>query len=134
MLRRVRVVIRHAMSALFPRSRDWPGIVDTGVDEFLVRFMRDAPISLRVGVRLGAFVFMFFPLITIGIPLPSFLLPAKTLDRYAAKISSHPIYLVRQAVFLVKMVAGLCWAAHPTMRKNFALPAYPPDPGTWRTK
>ncbi|MBK8170577.1 MAG: hypothetical protein IPK60_09560 [Sandaracinaceae bacterium] len=47
--------------------------------------MRDAPFSLRVGVRLGAFVFMFFPLITIGIPLPSFLLPAKTLDRYAAK-------------------------------------------------
>jgi hypothetical protein len=48
-------------------------------------------------------------------------------------VTGHRIYLVRQTVFLLKMVAGLCWGAHPDVRARLALRAYPADPGTWRT-
>lgn len=134
MLHGVKALLRHAMSALFPRTEKWPGVKDTGVDEFLTKFLNEAPLMVRGGAYLGAIAFMMAPLITIGIPLPSFLLTASALDRHAIKVASHPFYLLRQAVFVVKVIAGLCWAAHPSIRKELNLPAYDPDPGTWRTE
>ena len=53
-------------------------------------------------------------------------------DKHANKITSAPIYLVRQAIFLLKLPGGLCWGTHPTVRKHFALAAYAPDPETVR--
>lgn len=134
MLLCVKALIRHAMTTLFPKTEKWPGVAETGLHDFVERFLTEAPFMVRIGLYLGSWVFAFAPLVTIGVPLPSFLLPRAMRDRYAAKVASHPIYLVRQAVFVVKMVCGLCWAAHPTMRANLNLPAYPLDPGTYRTQ
>jgi hypothetical protein len=125
-------LVRSAMCALFPRSASMPGIADTGIDAFLRQYRRECTRLLWSGLVLGAVVFTLAPVITIGVPLPSFLLPRRALDRYARKVTAHPLYLVRQTVFLVKMVAGLCWGSHPDVRKRYALPAYAPDPGTWR--
>src|SRR5262245_48601711 len=121
------------MRALYPRSGDVPGIADTGIVEFLSRYRRECSTLVWTGLVLGTFVFTLTPLITIGVPLPSFLLPRRALDRHACAAASHRLYLVRQTVFLVKLVAGLCWGADPEVRKRLALPAYPADPGTWRT-
>lgn len=134
MLLRVKALIRHAMASLFPKTEKWPGVAETGLHDFVERFLRDAPFMVRLGLYLGSWVFALAPLITIGVPLPSFLLPGKMRDRYAAKVATHPVYLIRQAVFVVKMAAGLCWAAHPSMRANLNLPVYPLDPGTFRTQ
>ena len=115
-----------------PASDDFPGLADLGIDAFLRQYKRECPFILWLGLVVGSVVFAITPLITIGVPLPSFLLPKRALDRHANAIASHPVYVLRQAVFLVKMVAGLCWGSHPSVRKILALPPYPPDPGTWR--
>jgi hypothetical protein len=125
-------LILSAMRALYPRSPDLPGIADTGIDEFLRRYRRESTRLLWMGLVLGTIVFTLTPVMTIGVPLPSFLLPRRALDRHALAVASHRLYLVRQTVFLVKMVAGLCWGAHPAVRERLALPPYPPDPGSWR--
>lgn len=125
-------LMRSAMCALYPGSPTLPSLADTGIDAFLRRYRRESSLLVWSGLVLGTLVFTFAPLITIGVPLPSFLLPRRALDRYAMKVAGHPVYLVRQTVMLVKMVAGLCWGSHPDVRKLFGLPAYPVDPGTWR--
>jgi len=125
-------LILSAMRALYPRSGALPGIDETGIEEFLRRYRRESNRLVWAGLVLGTIVFTLSPLITIGVPLPSFLLPRRALDRHACAVAGHRFYLVRQTVFLVKLVAGLCWGAHPDVRKHLALAPYPPDPGTWR--
>jgi len=127
-------MIRRAMCALYPATSSLPGIAATDVDAFLRRYRRESSSLMWLGLVVGAVVFTITPLITIGVPLPSFLLPKKALDRHANKISSHPVYLLRQAIFLVKLSAGLCWGSHANVRRIIALPPYPEDPGTWRTQ
>lgn len=121
------------MCALMPPGAGLPGVADTGVDAFLDRFQRETNKTMWLGLVAGAVLFTIFPLFTIGVPLPSFLLGPKLLDRYASAITRHPLYLVRQSVFLVKMVAGMCWGEHPAVRAQLNLPPYPADPTTWRT-
>ena len=67
---------------------------------------------------------------------PSFCLhspqpPRGLLDRHASRITTTRFYLLRQAVFLVKLAAGLCWGADPAVRARLAMAPYPADPGTW---
>ncbi|MBL8922479.1 MAG: hypothetical protein JNJ54_26750 [Myxococcaceae bacterium] len=128
--------VRSAIVALFPRvERDGvviPGAADCGLDEFLKRFKAETTTLVWLGTVLGAFVFHFTPLLTIFVPLPAFLLPKGLLDRHAAGITTTSIYLLRQAVFLVKLPGGLCWGADPQVRKLIALPPLGTDPGTWR--
>src|SRR5262245_59383939 len=120
------------MRALYPAAAGLPGIDETGIEAFLREYRRDTTRLLWAGVVLGAAIFALTPIFTLGIPLPAFLLPRRALDRHALRVTSSRFYLVRQAVFLVKMVAGLCWGAHADVRRRLALPAYPPHPGTWR--
>lgn len=126
-------LIRAAALALYPRTDELPGVIDTDVDTFLRRFKREANGIMWAGVVLGALIFTLTPLLTVYLPLPSFLLTARTLDKHADRIANFPIYLVRQAVIPLKLVAGLCWASHPTVRAKFALPPYPAEPSVWRS-
>ena len=68
--------VRSAMCALYPRTQGLPGIEDTGIDEFLVRFRRDTTLMMWLGVLAGTFVFHATPLFTVFVPLQAFLLPA----------------------------------------------------------
>ena len=120
------------MCALFPRTARLPGLSDTRVDEFLARFRQETTLAMWAGISLGTLLFVISPLLTVGLPLPAFWLPRAALDRHARKLANTPIYLVRQLMFLVKMMAGFCWAADPNVRRAFNLPALPPDPGTLR--
>jgi hypothetical protein len=125
-------LIKFAMRTMMPRTEALPGIADTNLDGFLHRLRTDANFLYWLGLVLGALVFMLTPLFTIGVPLPAVALPRKALARHTERVLSHPIYLVRQAVFLVRVSAGLCWGADENVRARFALPPYPPDPGTFR--
>jgi hypothetical protein len=121
------------MCSMMPAGAGFPGVAETGVDEFIRRWKKDTPTRLWLGLAFGSVVFAAFPLFTIGVPLPAFMLGKKMRERYARKITSHPIYLVRQIIFLVKMAAGMCWGADGGVRAQLGLKPYPPDPGTWRT-
>ena len=126
-------LVRAAIVALYPRTADLPGAADCGLDEFLVRYRRESTPLLWLGAVAGALAFHLTPLFTVYVPLPAFWLPRPLLERHAQRVTTTNLYLLRQAVFLVKMVAGLCWGADPAVRARFGLPPLPTDPGTWRT-
>lgn len=123
---------RFAMAALMPPVDDLPGIEEAGLDLFLDELFDEAPPHMLAGLIAGSAVFVVSPVITIGVPLWAPLLPERLLDRHADRITRHPIYLVRQSAFLVKMMAGLCWGRDSGVRERFGLDPYPGDPGTWR--
>ncbi|HNN94655.1 MAG TPA: hypothetical protein PKI03_20405 [Pseudomonadota bacterium] len=122
----------HVLSALYPRTAEFPGIADTGLAEFLPRFRRESAPLFRLGFYAAALLFVLTPLFTVFLPLPSFLLPARLLDRHADRITQTSIYPLRSLLLLLKIVAGLCWGVHPEVRARFGLPPLPADPNTWR--
>lgn len=125
--------VRSAMAALYPTTPEGgPGIADTDLDDFLKRYRKDAPPTLYLGLVAGCAVFHATPMLTIKKPVPAFMLSPEDLDRHADAIASHPAYLVRQAIMVVKLAAGLCWGADPAVRARMNLRPYDPDPGTWR--
>ncbi len=126
-------LLRSAIVMTYPRTPAMPGIEDCGLDAHLEQFKRETPFLIWFGTVMGAVLFHLTPLITVYLPLPAFLLPAKLKDRHASRIYGTRIYLLRQAVFLVKLCAGLCWGADPEVRKRLALAPLGKDPGTWRT-
>jgi hypothetical protein len=125
--------LRCAIAAILPGSDRLPGAAELGLTTFVTRFLHETN-WLMWGVAVGsALAFVCSPILTIYVPLPAFLLPARLLDRHAAAMAEHHIYTIRQAAFLLKMIGGLHWAAHPEVRTRLGLAPYPPDPGTWRT-
>ena len=132
-MRAVIWLIKFAMTTTMPRTDALPGIADTDLDGFLRKMRREADWLYWLGLVVGAIVFAITPLLTVYVPLPAFLLPKKLLARHAARVLAHPIYPIRQAVFLVRLSAGMCWGADARVRAALALPACGPDPGTFRT-
>ena len=128
------MLVRSAIVLLYPRTDVLPGAEDCDLDAYLERFQREAPLLIRSGVVAGALLFQISPIFTVHVPLPASLLPAHLADLHAERISNSNVYLVRQAIFLVKLIAGMAWGADPVVRAHFALPPMPPDPGTWRTE
>ena len=126
-------LLRSAIVMLYPRIPGLPGIEDCALDEHLALFKRETPLLIWVGTIGGAMLFHLTPFMTVCVPLPAFLLPGTLKDRHAARITTTDFYLLRQAIFLVKLCAGLCWGADPEVRKRLALPPLGKDPGTWRT-
>ena len=125
-------LVRSAMVALYPRTATLPGLEDTNIDAFLVKFRRETTLTFWLGIVLSAWMFQWTPLFTVFVPLPAFLLPKRLRDKHAHKIASSELYLVRQLMLILKMPAGLCWGADPAVRKHFSLSTYDPDPTTWK--
>lgn len=125
-------LLRFAVAAMFPGSDRYPSAADLGLDTFVVRFLHETSWLMWFACLGSAVAFHLSPVLTVFLPVPAVLLPARLLDRHAAAMADHPIYLVRQAAFLLKMVGGLHWAARPEIRTRFGLLPYPADPGTWR--
>ena len=126
-------LLRSAIVMTYPRTLSLPGIEDYGLDEHLATFKREAPLLIWLGTVAGATLFHLTPLLTVYVPLPAFLLPARLKDRHAQRITGTRFYLLRQAIFLVKLCAGFCWGADPAVRKRLGLPSLGKDPGTWKT-
>jgi hypothetical protein len=125
-------LIKFAMRTFMPRTKTLEGIEDTDVDGFLRRLRAESDSRFWLGLVLGAIVFAITPLLTVGLPLPAFVLPKELLDQHAERILAHPSYMLRQAVFLVRLSAGMCWGMDPVVRARFALGGYDADPGTFR--
>lgn len=128
----LRWLVRSAMVAMLPAEAGLPGVADCAPDLFLTRLRKEACPRVWWGLVAAGVAFQLLPVVVIGVPLPAFLLPDATRDRYAHKLASHRSYLIRQVAFLTKFAAGLCWGGDPKVREALALPPYPADPGTWR--
>ncbi len=126
-------LMRHAMCALYPRTEELPGIEDTELKPFLARYKRESSALIWLGLCAGTVAFVVTPVLSVYLPLPSFLLPAKLLDKHASRVAYSRIYLLRQSVFLVKLAAGMCGGAHPEVRAKMAMKPYPDEPAQWRT-
>ena len=120
------------MRILYPSGGKLPGIEETGLDGFLRQYNREAPLLMRVGLTLSSIVFILSPLLTVGIPLPVVFLSQSLKEKHANKLANHPIYLVRQTVLLLRLVAGLCWGKDPAVRAAMGMSPLGPDPGTFR--
>lgn len=125
-------MIVFSMCAMLPGGAGLPGVAECGIEAHVTRLRRESTWMFWVGTVLGALVFVLTPVLTVRIPLPAFWLSAETLDRHADLVARIPIYALRQAIFLLKTGAGLCWGAHPAVRAVFAMAPYEADPGTWR--
>src|SRR4051812_44177957 len=99
------------MCTMMPRAAGLPGIADTDLDAFLRKMRQESQTLYWAGLVLGAIIFAVTPLITVGVPLPAFLLPERLLRRHAERVLAHPVYTIRQAAMLVRLSAGMCWGA-----------------------
>jgi hypothetical protein len=124
--------IATSMAVLMPSAHGLPSVTETGLPIFLARLRRQADPLYWFGLWLGAWVFQLTPPLTLGLPLPAFALPARLATRHAERIVSTRFYLLRQAVFLLRLNAGMCWGADPNVRARFALAPYAADPGSFR--
>ena len=59
-------------------------------------------------------------------------LSEQQVDRHAHKVSTSPLYLVQQAIFLLKMYAGFAWGEQQAVRESLALAPYPAHQPAWR--
>jgi hypothetical protein len=127
-------LIRSAMCAMMPATERLPGVADAEPEAFLRRLRREADPLYWLGLKLGALLFTITPLITVGIPLPSFLLPRRWLERHTERIVIHPLYLLRQMMYLLRLTAGMCWGSDSRVRTCFDLEPLAPDPGSFRKR
>lgn len=127
----LRATIRWTLAAVFPSTPSLPGLDRLDTDAALSEVLGGPPL-LRLGLYGSVLAFLCCPLLTIGWPLPAPLLPRDTLDRHAAAMAGSRLYLLRQAMLMLKTVGGLLWGAHPEVRAALGLPAYGDDPGTFR--
>jgi hypothetical protein len=127
-------LVRFALCAFYPRVDDVPGLAELGVDEAVERLRHDATTLFWIGLVGAAFFFQVTPVVTVKKPVLAAMLSPEDLDRHAYRIATHPAYLVRQIIVLLKLVAGMIWGQSAAIRARMALPPYPPDPGTRRTE
>ncbi|HND32177.1 MAG TPA: hypothetical protein PLA94_19370 [Myxococcota bacterium] len=125
-------LVRSAMCDMMPPVEGLPGIADTEIDTFLAQVQRETTGLVWLGLVLGALAFVCSPLFTIYIPLPTIFLSAHLRNRHAEAAFTDTPYLLRQAMFLLKMYACMCWGQHPSVRAKMGVSAYPADPGSFR--
>jgi len=125
-------LIRTAMLDMMPAHQNLPGLAATHLEDFLQKLYRETTFLVWLGLVLGAVLYTLSPLLTVYLPLPSFLLPATLRDRHADRICGTRFYLLRQSVFLLKMYACMCWGQDPQVRQLFSIAPYPEDPGSFR--
>jgi len=128
----VNELVRFALVAFFPRVDDLPGLADLDVDEKIAALRRESTLLFWTGIVAAAIFFQLTPILTVRRPVPAALLSAEKLDEHADKIATHPAYLVRQIIVLLKLMAGIFWGQSPEVRAYLHLPPYPADPGTRR--
>lgn len=127
-------LVRFALVAYFPREGDIPGLAEMDVDTKIAALRRESTWLFWLGLVGAAFFFQITPVLTLKLPIPAVWLDEEQLDLHAHKLTSHPSYLIRQILVLLKLVGGIFWGQSPEVRRALSLPAYPPDPGTRRTE
>ena len=125
-------LICYAMASVMPSIPGMKGVAETGSRAFLTKFNREASFLTRLALMGSTLFFVLSPLFTVYIPLPVFFLPKTLRERHIQRAAVHGFYPLRQAMMMVKMVAGLCWGQDPEVRVFLGAPPLDGDPGTFR--
>ena len=125
-------LVRFALVAFFPRDGDLPGLAELDVDAQIAALRRDATRLFWTGIVAAAIFFQLSPILTVHRPWPAVFLTEEQLDQHAHRIATSRVYLIRQTIVLLKLMAGIFWGQSPEIRAFLHLPAYGPDPGTRR--
>ncbi len=120
------------LARVFPSTAALPGLDAIDTKPFIRQLAREAPFTIRATMWASVLLFNLTPLLTLGIPLPAFLLSPARVDLHAQRLSGSPIYLLRQIVLMLKTIGGLAWGAMPEVRGRLTMPIYPEDSGRWR--
>jgi hypothetical protein len=128
----MRWLTRKVLLEILPANGALPGLESVDLDAFLVGLLKDSPLVMRLALFLSVMLFVFSTPITLFLPWPSLWLPKGLRARHTARLAQHPIYLVRQTMTMLKMIAGMAWGQDPAIRELLHLRAYEPDPATWR--
>jgi len=120
------------LDSVIPSVPGLKGVKDSNLAPFLKQLLKESPFLIRFGLYISALSFVFSPILTVYLPLPSFLLSARLRNLHAERASSHRIYLLRQSMFMLKMIAGMCWGQDSEVRATLGLETLEGDPGTFR--
>jgi hypothetical protein len=125
-------LVRLSMIAFYPKTPELPGLAELGVSEKIATLRRESTVLFWTGIVGASVFFQVSPILTLRRPTFAAFLSEEDLDRHAHAIATYPVYLVRQAVMLLKMIAGIFWGESPEIRTFLHLPAYGEDPKTRR--
>lgn len=131
------------LAVVFPSTDVLPGLDKLDPVPLLQKLRAEAPFTIRIALLASVVVFCLTPVLTVGWPLPAFLLPKKLLDEHASRVAGHSNYLIRQTMLMLKTIGGLAWGADPQVRAHFAMDRghidpnkqgdyYTGDTGGWR--
>ena len=126
-------IINWTLAAVFPSTASLPGLDQVDCRAELEEILATAPHGFKLGLYGATALFLLSPLVTVFWPVPAPLLSRAALDRHADRLANHPIYLMRQAMLLLKTVGGMVWGAHANVRKALSLAPLAADPGTWKS-
>jgi len=122
-----------ALDAVLPGNASCPGVAASGRGPtVLAELRRDAPFEMRLILNLAVWLWLLTPIFTVFVPLPAVLLPRRLRDRHTDRLTTTPIYMIRQVALVLKQIAGLAWGQDPEVRKAYGLAPYGDDPGSWK--
>jgi hypothetical protein len=109
------------LAAMIPRldSSGLPGLAELDLTGFHERFDLAAPPLLRFGIRAAVWFLIFAPPFLIGRFAPFSRLSAEDRDRVLDRASRHRLYLVRQLLLTLKLVASFAYFQDPRVRSAF---------------
>jgi hypothetical protein len=122
--------VRFALVAFYPRVDDLPGLAELGVEDKIAALRRESTLLFWTGIVAAAVFFQLSPILTVRRPVPAVWLTEEQLDAHAYKLATFPVYVIRQLVVLLKLMAGIFWGESKEIRAFLHLPAYGRDPGT----
>lgn len=129
-----RKIVVRVLCTIFPDGERVPGLDPRRMARFLDTFLAESPPLLRLALHGSALAYLLSTPLTVGRLTPALWLGPRARDRHAQGVATHPLYLLRQAMLMLKTVGGLCWGADPTVRSRLGLAPYPPDPGSRRER
>lgn len=94
-----------------------PGIAVAQLGPFWLRFQRVAPMTLQLGLRAAVWVLIFSPLLLLGRPRLFTGLDAQARNTLMERAYVSRIYLLRQMLETLKMVACLAGYSLPALRQ-----------------
>ena len=122
-----------ALDAVLPGHENCPGVAACSRGPaVLAELRREAPFEMRLILILAVWLWLLTPIFTVFVPLPAVLLPRGLKYRHTDRLTTTPIYLVRQVALVLKQIAGLAWGQDPQVRQAYGLAPYGDDPGTWK--
>ncbi|MAE28577.1 MAG: hypothetical protein QF599_10335 [Planctomycetota bacterium] len=116
------------LEAIFPGTTDVPGLCRERALPFLAMFHDQSPRTLRLALHASAIAFVMATPLTVGALRPALLLAPEVLARHTEACAGHRVYLLRQALLMLKTAGGFCWGADQAVRSSMSVAGYKPDP------